>query len=188
MNERAQTLLPAIRQLKDFDWLLESPYQTIILLESHVGQLRSIVTTAKRANKQLFIHADLVHGLKSDDYGADFLCQDIKVDGLISTRKNMVLKAKKQGISAIQRLFLLDSLALEASYKKIELTKPDYIEVLPGVVPNLIEEITDRTQIPVIAGGLVRTYSDVETALKAGASSVTTSNKDLWKEHLEREA
>ncbi|MBM7097554.1 MULTISPECIES: glycerol-3-phosphate responsive antiterminator [Alteribacter] len=186
MNDSKQTVLPAIRQLKDFDWLLRSPYETIILLESHIGQLRSIVTTAKRANKKMFIHADLVHGLKSDDYGADFLCQDIKVDGLISTRKNMVLKAKKQGISAIQRLFLLDSLALEASYKKIELTKPDYIEVLPGVVPHLIEEITARTQTPVIAGGLIRTKEDAETALKAGAASVTTSNKELWKHYIEK--
>ncbi|WP_096439923.1 glycerol-3-phosphate responsive antiterminator [Alteribacter populi] len=184
MKTNKQTLFPAIRQLKDFDWVLDSPYETIILLESHVGQLRSLVRTAKQANKKLFIHADLVHGLKSDDYGADFLCQDIKIDGLISTRKNMVLKAKKQGISAIQRMFLLDSLALETSFHKIEQTGPDYIEVLPGVVPHMIREIADRTQVPIIAGGLIRTVDDFKTALQAGASAVTTSNKDIWKHNL----
>ncbi|PYZ99008.1 glycerol-3-phosphate responsive antiterminator GlpP [Alteribacter lacisalsi] len=182
---RLTRILPAIRQMKDFDWLLASPYETLVLLESHVGQLRSMVREAKRAGKTMYVHADLVHGLKNDDYGADFLCQDIKVDGLISTRKNMVLKAKKQGISGIQRLFLLDSMALETSYRQIELTRPDYIEVLPGVVPDLIAEVKERTGLPVIAGGLIRTAVDAETALQAGAAAVTTSEKAIWKHYIQ---
>ncbi|TMW70405.1 glycerol-3-phosphate responsive antiterminator [Alteribacter natronophilus] len=183
MNDNNQKLLPAIRQMKDFDWLLESSYQTIVLLESHVGQLRSMVRAAKRAGKMMYVHADLVYGLKNDDYGADFLCQDIKVDGLISTRKNMVIKAKKHSVSGIQRLFLLDSMALETSYRQIAVTKPDFIEVLPGVVPDLIAEVKERTGIPVIAGGLIRTVRDAEQALQGGASAVTTSKKEIWKHY-----
>lgn len=81
---------------------------------------------------------------------------------------------------AVQRLFLLDSLALETSYKVIERAQPDYLEVLPGIMPEIIKEVREQAQIPIIAGGLIRTKENVLQALEAGAEAVTTSNPDLW--------
>ena len=34
----------------------------------------------------------------------------------------------------------------------IETAQPDYIELLPGIIPSMIQEIHERTQIPVITG------------------------------------
>lgn len=62
----------------------------------------------------------------------------------------------------------------------IETAQPDYIELLPGIIPSMIQEIYERTQIPVITGGLVRTVDNIEEALAGGAIAVTTSNKKLW--------
>jgi len=140
--------------MKDFEQLLESDFEYIVLLDSHVGQLRSIMKYANAAHKKILLHADLVHGLKSDEYAAEFLCQEIKPAGLISTRTNIIHTAKKKGILAIQRLFLLDSIALETSFKQLKRSQPDYIEVLPGLVPHIIKEIKEVTGIPVLAGGL----------------------------------
>jgi glycerol uptake operon antiterminator len=81
---------------------------------------------------------------------------------------------------AIQRLFLLDSSALEKSYTLLERTRPDFIEVLPGIMPHIIKEVRERSGIPIFAGGLIRSVSEVELALEAGATAVTTSNKELW--------
>ncbi|WP_257348519.1 glycerol-3-phosphate responsive antiterminator [Pseudalkalibacillus decolorationis] len=173
-------ILPAVRNMKDFEKLLESPYEYLVLLDSHISQLKSIVQLANRHNKKMLVHADLIHGLKNDEYAAEFLCQEIKVAGLISTRANVILTAKKKGILAIQRLFLLDSSALNKSYVLLERTKPDYIEVLPGVMPNIISEVHNHTGIPIFAGGLIRTIEDVENALTAGATAVTTSRTELW--------
>jgi glycerol uptake operon antiterminator len=100
--------------------------------------------------------------------------------GVISTKSGVILKAKKKGVLAIQRMFLLDSYALEKSYSIIEKTKPDYVEVLPGVIPSMIQEIKDRTQTKIIAGGLIRTVEDAQHVLDAGAESITTSNKEIW--------
>ncbi|WP_096201535.1 glycerol-3-phosphate responsive antiterminator [Bacillus sp. FJAT-45350] len=175
-----QHILPAARTLKEFEELIKSDFQNIILLNSHIGQLKSLIRLAKKEQKKVFMHADLVQGLKNDEYAAQFLCQDIRPTGLISTRKNVVLTAKKNGIIAVQRLFLLDSIALESSYKLLETTKPDYIEVLPGVMPHIIQEVFEKTGIPIIAGGLIREKVEVERALKSGAVAVTTSRKDLW--------
>lgn len=92
-------------------------------------------------------------------------------------------QGKTKKVLAIQRIFLLDSHALEKSYQLIEKTEPDCIEVIPGAMPHIIREVKERTGKPIYAGGLIRTVDDVERALEAGAVSVTTSNKDLWKHY-----
>ncbi|GAE36233.1 glycerol-3-phosphate responsive antiterminator [Halalkalibacter akibai] len=175
-----QRIFPAARSIKEYEKLLRTNFEAIFLLNSHVSQLKSLMQMARSANKKIFLHADLVQGLKTDEYAAQFLCQEIKPAGIISTRKNVVLTAKKNSIIAIQRLFLLDSIALESSYKLLETTKPDYIEVLPGVMPHIITEVYERTQIPIIAGGLIREKQEVLNAIEAGAIGVTTSRQDLW--------
>ncbi len=177
---QGQQILPAARTAKELESFLDTDFHYIILLNSHVAQLRSLVRLVKSNGKELLLHADLVQGLRSDEYAAQFLAQDIRPKGLISTRKNVVLTAKKNKLLAVQRLFLLDSIALESSYKLLETTKPDLIEVLPGVMPHIITEVYEKTKIPIIAGGLIRTGNEVSAALKAGAVAVSTSRKELW--------
>lgn len=184
MNNRmyfnGQKVLPAIRNMKYFEPLLKSNMGYIILLESHIAQLRSIADYLKKANKELLIDIDLIHGLKNDEYAVQYLIQEIQPTGIISTKSQVIKEAKKKGIMAIQRLFLLDSNALETNYKHLEKNKPDYIEVMPGVIPHMITEIRERTNIPILAGGLVRKQEEVEEALNAGAIAISTSNPDLW--------
>src|SRR5699024_580991 len=136
----------------------------------------------KKQGKSLIIHADLIIGLKTDNFAADFLCNDIRPAGIISTRPNVNQKAKAKGIIAIHRMFLLDTIALEKSYALIETAEPDYIEMLPSVIPELIEEVREHTGIPIINGGLIRTKAHIEAALTAGAIAVTTSDKHLWEQ------
>ena len=181
MDFNGQTILPAVRNLKDIEEMVESEYTYIVLLNSHIGQLKSLVQLAKSKGKKILLHADLIQGLRNDEYAAQFLCQDIKPAGLISTRKNVVLTAKKHKLISMQRLFLLDSIALESSYKLLETTKPDFIEVLPGVMPHIIKEVYEKTGLPIVAGGLIREKREVEEALQAGATAVTTSRVELWR-------
>lgn len=181
MDFNGERILPVIRNMKNFEVALRSEFQYIILLDSHISQLKGVSDYVKKANKQLIIHIDLVQGLKNDEYATQFLIQDIKPSGLISTRAEVIATAKKKGLLTIQRLFLLDSNALDKNYKYIEKTKPDYIEVIPGVIPHMIKEVFEKTRIPILAGGLIRTKTEVENALKAGVIAITTSNPDLWK-------
>ncbi|WP_068776662.1 glycerol-3-phosphate responsive antiterminator [Paenibacillus sp. FJAT-26967] len=176
-----QKVLPAVRKIKDLEKLLFSPFEYIVLLDCHIGMLKSLVDLAKSHGKKPLLHVDLVEGLKNDEYATEYLCQHIKPTGLISTRASVILKTKENGLLAIQRLFLLDSSALRKSYALLKRTKPDYIEVLPGVMPHIIREVGENTNIPVVAGGLIRTVDDVENALAAGATAVTTSDMNLWK-------
>ncbi|WP_405081232.1 glycerol-3-phosphate responsive antiterminator [Paenibacillus chitinolyticus] len=183
MSFNNQRVLPAVRKIKDLEKLLTSPFQYIVLLDCHIGMLKSLVDLAKSHGKRPLLHVDLVEGLKNDEYATEYLCQYIKPTGLISTRASVIMKTKENGLLAIQRLFLLDSSALRKSYTLLERTKPDYIEVLPGVMPHIIKEVGEATGIPIVAGGLIRTVSDVENALEAGATAVTTSDSSLWKHY-----
>jgi len=183
MPFKSQKILPAARRIKDLEKLLRTSFEYIVLLDSHVGELKNLVDLAHSHGKRLLLHADLIEGLKNDEYAAEFLCQNIRPAGLISTRASVILKAKQNKMLAIQRLFLLDSNALEKSYSLLERTKPDYIEVLPGIMPNIIKEVHREVGIPIFAGGLIRSIDDVENALAAGATAVTTSRIELWKHY-----
>ncbi len=178
-----QTILPAARKIKNLEKLLKTSFEYIVLLDSHIGELKNLVDLANAHGKKLLLHADLIEGLKNDEYAAEFLCQNIRPAGLISTRASVILKAKQNRMLAIQRLFLLDSNALEKSYTILERTKPDYIEVLPGIMPDIIKEVHEKVGIPIFAGGLIRSVEDVEHALAAGATAVTTSRIELWKHY-----
>ncbi|MCU6796690.1 MULTISPECIES: glycerol-3-phosphate responsive antiterminator [Paenibacillus] len=180
MNFMGQRVLPAVRKMRDLELLIKSPFQYLVLLDSHVSQLQSVSQLARSNGKKLLIHADLIHGLKNDEYAIEFLCQTLKPAGIISTKSSAVVTAKKHKVLAIQRHFLLDTTALETIYKITEKNQPDFIEVLPGVMPHIIAEMHAKLSIPILAGGLIRTVEEVELALQAGAVAVTTSHKEIW--------
>src|SRR5699024_6599968 len=99
MPFHGQKVIPAVREMKDFEkFIHNSPHQYIILLNMHVGQLRSLMKFSRSKGKKVLLHADMVHGLKNDDYAAEFLSQEIHPNGLISTRTNVILTAKKNGL------------------------------------------------------------------------------------------
>jgi glycerol uptake operon antiterminator len=175
-----QKILPASTNMKEFERFLGSSFEIGVFLDMHIGQLKNINLLAKQYGKKMIYHVDLIHGIKNDEYATEYICQEFKPFGLISTKSSVIQKAKQKGVIAVQRIFLLDSHALEKSYKLIEKTQPDYIEVLPGAMPGMITEVKERVKTPIFAGGLIRTAEEVKNALNAGASAITTSKRELW--------
>ncbi|HEY4602104.1 MAG TPA: glycerol-3-phosphate responsive antiterminator [Cerasibacillus sp.] len=173
-------ILPAIRRIKDFEDALQTTSKYVIFLETRLSQLNQLVRHAKRCHKKVLIHFDLIQGLKADEHGMEFLIHAIKPDGVLSTRGNVIQLAKKHDLLAIQRIFLLDSIALKNNVKLVKRSQPDCIEVLPGLVPSMIQIVHEETGLPIIAGGLIREESDITTALEAGAVAVSTSERELW--------
>ncbi|ASB90348.1 glycerol-3-phosphate responsive antiterminator [Bacillus sonorensis] len=185
MSFHDQKILPAIRNMKQFDMFLDSPFLYGVLLDIHLGRLGGVISAARARGKKMFVHVDLIQGIKHDEYGAEFICQDMKPAGILSTRSSVIAKAKQKKVYAIQRMFLIDTSAMEKSIELVKKHRPDFIEVLPGVVPDLIREVKEKTGIPIFAGGFIRSEKDVEGALEAGASAVTTSDTELWKKYWE---
>jgi glycerol uptake operon antiterminator len=175
-----QRVLPAIRKIRDVDDLVASELHYVVFLDLHLGQVQALAKLMRQHGKKILLHADLIQGLKNDQYAAEFLCQQIRPDGLISTRADVLKTAKQHEVLAIQRLFLLDTIALETSFQLARKVEPDYIEVLPGVIPQYVDIVKQETGIPVIAGGLIKSSVEMEQILAAGAEAITTSRKELW--------
>ncbi|MEW9501214.1 glycerol-3-phosphate responsive antiterminator [Jeotgalibacillus marinus] len=175
-----QQILPAIRSMKDFDKMLNYSFRYGVFLDLHVGMLKSVFDYARSEEKEMFIHMDLIQGLSNDEHATEYVCQWVKPYGIISTRSNVIKKARQLNVRAIQRTFVIDSNALKRSVQLIHKTDPDYIELLPGVVPKVIERIRLETGKPIIAGGLIETPQEVVAAIEAGASAITTSSLSLW--------
>ncbi|MGJ7922312.1 glycerol-3-phosphate responsive antiterminator [Neobacillus sp. LXY-4] len=175
-----QKILPAAFNMKEYERFLKSEYEYGVFLDMHISQLKNVSQMAKEHRKKMIYHVDLIRGIKSDDFATEYICQEFKPFGLISTKSSVIQKAKQKGVLAVQRIFLIDSHALEKSYQLIEKTRPDYIEVLPGAMPWMIKEVKDRLNTPILAGGLIRTKEEVQNALNAGATAITTSKIELW--------
>jgi glycerol uptake operon antiterminator len=175
-----QKILPASSNMKEFEQFLKSPYEIGIFLDMHIAQIKHINLMAKQQEKKMIYHVDLIHGIKNDEFATEYICQEYKPFGLISTKANVIQKAKQKGVIAVQRMFLIDSHAIEKSYKLIQKTQPDFLEVLPGAMPKMITEVKERVNIPIFAGGLIRTPEDVLSAINAGAEAITTSKRELW--------
>lgn len=183
MSFNGQKILPAIRSMKDFEKMLAMNYEYGIFLDLHIGMVKSVLDLANQHQKQMFVHLDLISGLAGDEHSVEFLARYAKPYGIISTKSSVLLKARQKGLAATQRAFILDSNALSRSVKLAQKANPDFIEVLPGIAPKIISMVRRETGKPVFAGGLIETKEEVSLALEAGASAVTTSNIDLWKEY-----
>ena len=100
--------------------------------------------------------------------------------GIISTKPALIRRARELGLCAVQRFFVLDSIALENLKRQLENTRPDSIEILPGVMPKVIRRITGFARVPVIAGGLISDKEDIIAALDAGAAAISSTNPAIW--------
>jgi glycerol uptake operon antiterminator len=174
MHPLAETLLdePVIAAVKTDDALtaaLASPCSTVFLLASTLLNVGELVRRIHAAGKLAVVHIDLVDGLSAREVAVNSLIALCHPDGIISTHPSL-----------IRRAFILDSLSLNNLSGQLEQGKPDFVEILPGIMPRVITEISTRTRVPVIAGGLLRDKTDVMAAMRAGASAVSTSAPELW--------
>ncbi len=174
---------PIVAALNNNDFLEEaaaSPAKAIFLLSGNILHIADVVNNLKCRGKKVFVHVDLIDGLGKDIASVDYIKQRIKPHGILSTRSNLLKHGKEIGLITVQRLFLLDSRAFNRGVDIIKSYHPDFVEVLPGIIPRTIEELKKRVHQPIIAGGMITQKEDVIQALKAGALAVSTSKKELW--------
>lgn len=173
-------IIAAINNLDNLELALKSPCEVIFLLKGDIFNIKSIVDRCKEVDKCILVHIDLMEGLSKDAITLKYINEYIKPDGIITTKSNLTKIAKDNNIFIIQRLFALDSLSLSTGIKLIRSTRPDAIEILPGIVPKIIKSVHYETSVPVIAGGLIRDKDDIIESLNAGAMGVSTSNTGIW--------
>lgn len=173
-------ILPAIRSMKDMEKFFKMDYERCVLLDTHIGHLQGILEQMKKHQKEVMLHIDLIKGLSNDEAAVEYVIQQYKPHGIISTKSKIIKRAKKLNTLTILRVFILDSTALSRCIELIKQSDPDLVEVLPGVATKVIKEISDKTGKRIIAGGLINTKEEIDLAIESGAQYVTSSDITIW--------
>ncbi len=174
-------VIAAIRSEDDLDEAVYSPVSTVFLLHADIFNIKKIVENIKENGKHVFVHIDMLDGIGKDQRAIDYIAREVRPHGIISTRNSHIKYAIDKGIFTIQRVFLIDSLSYENAVKSVLSVRPDMVEVMPGIMPNILKRISRRLPMSVIAGGLIETKEDIIGLLGSGAIAVSTGKKELWK-------
>ncbi len=173
-------IIAAVRNRDELERALESNVKTVFLLKTDIIELPRVIEEAHNAGKKLYVHVDFADGVGKDNAGCVYL-KNLGVDGIISTRAGIIKSARENGMSTVQRVFIVDSHSIVTAVDTMQKNLPDMIELMPGIATKAISFFRDRVTIPIIAGGLIETYEEVELAHKSGAEAVSTGKIDLWK-------
>lgn len=174
-------IIAAVKDMKQLDAALKSNNEIIFLLSGDIFNIQQAVYKIREKNKLCFIHFDLVDGLGKNTTALNYINEMFKPDGIISTKSNIIIAAKKMGLITVQRHFIIDSMSLKNTITIVKDIKPDIVEILPGVIESVITKIKTETQIPIIAGGLISEKEHVIQCLCAGVVGISTTNEKVWK-------
>ena len=86
-----------------------------------------IVRTLKESGRTVFLDVDLVEGLSAREAAVDFVAQEVRPDGVISTKAALVRRAKAKGLLTVYRTFMIDSMALSALLRADALASADFV-------------------------------------------------------------
>ena len=165
-------IIAAVKSMEDVEECCKhDDIRVIFILFGDVCSIGSIVKTIRDAGKS---------GLSPKEIAVEFIKEQTEADGIISTKPSLIKKAKEMSMYTVLRVFLLDSMAFENIRQQQHMIKPDFIEVLPGVMPKIIAQISHSVKVPIIAGGLITDKEDVMGALSAGAMAVSSTNHKVW--------
>ena len=174
-------VIAAVKNKKGLEISVNSNIGIVFLLNTDILNLKKSVEKVKNKGKLVYLHIDLIKGLARDKEALEYVKKNIDPDGIISTKGYLIKEAKKLGMFAIQRFFIFDSMSLKKAKKRIESSKPDAIEILPGIIPKVIKIISKRNRLPVIASGLIDKKEEIYQGLSAGATGISTTDNIMWK-------
>lgn len=173
---------PVIAAVKDEDGVLncmQKDIKVVFVLFGELTTISDIVDRLKSAGKIVIVHLDLIGGLAVREESVRFIKQYTKADGIISTKPDMIKYAKELDLYTIFRIFVIDSKAFNAISHHAT-SSADLIEILPGIMPRIIRKFSQKTNVPIIAGGLISEKEDVIKALDAGAIAISSTNQTVW--------
>lgn len=185
-NLGPRRIIAAVRHSEDLKLACASDLPVVFLLVGDLFTVQDYVKQVLDSGKKVFLHVDFIAGLGSDPIIIKYLAEKVRPTGIISTKTHLIKHAKKNGLAAVQRLFLIDSAALENGIANVQQSAPDAVEIMPGLIPRVITEVSERLSVPVIAGGLIHHHEEIETALQAGAAAVSMGSRALWVKEAKR--
>lgn len=176
----AYNVIAAIKNKQALDIALKSDCRLIFLLKGEIGSVKKIIERCHNHNKKIFIHLDMIDGFGRDEAAVKYVKEIMQPDGIITTKANLVKVANECDLPVVFRVFLVDSQSVETAIGNINRCKPKYVEIMPGIVPELIGILNAKCETNFIAGGLISNQKHMDRAFQSGAIACSTSCQELW--------
>ena len=177
---RGHPIIAAVRQPESLDHALAAPLGVIFLMTGDILTVRKTVERIRDAGKRVMVHVDLLKGLAADREGILYLATEVKPDGIVSTRSHLLQSARKAGLLTVQHLFVIDTHALETGVNHVRQFGPDIVEIMPGLMPRVVRDLSRMVDQPIVAAGLITNFAEVQAVIDAGATAVVVSHEQLW--------
>lgn len=172
-------VIAAVRTNDNLLRAASSDVKIVFHLSPNILTLEENIKILHNAGKKLFLHMDLADGIGKDRSAIEYI-KKLGVDGIISTRSNIIKYARELGVFTVQRFFIVDSQSVLTTIDTLKSSKAQMIEVMPGM-SKAIKRLKESVDVPIIAGGLIETEEEALEILKSGASAISTGNELLWK-------
>lgn len=173
-------VIAAVNDTEGLEEAIQTNCKIVYILHGNIINIGQLVDKIKEHGKLAFVHIDLLEGSSNQEVVLQFLHDQTRADGIISTKAHIVRAAQKYGFYTVHRVFLVDSMSFHSIDKQIAQSQPNFIELLPGGMPQAISWVKDKIDTPIIASGLVCEKEIVITALQAGAVAISSTNNEVW--------
>lgn len=177
-------VIASVNEKNHLELAAKSNANIVFLLTGNLITTKKYLDQLKKYNKTTFIHVDFIDGLSNTRSAIEYIANVWQPKGIITTKSNLIKFAKEEGLMTIQRIFLIDGSAMRKGIEISDASRPDAIEVLPGIMPSIIDNLTKLTRLPIIAGGLISEKQQIIDGLEAGALAMSAGDPQLWNLNL----
>jgi glycerol uptake operon antiterminator len=164
----------------EFLRVLDAPQITTIMLRHcNLLELRPLLEHAFEREMAVYVNVDHSDGIHPDSAGLRFLAHQLHIAGIVSSNPRILALGKSFELETIQRLFAVDSTGLEAALESLDSHNVDLLDISPALVIPFV--VSHRTlPLPFIGSGLISTFQQAQSVLRAGALRVTTARPELY--------
>ncbi|PWV95530.1 glycerol uptake operon antiterminator [Paenibacillus cellulosilyticus] len=178
---KSYPIIASVTKEEQFAHVLESDVERVNLMTGHIGNLESYITKLHDWGKQVYVHIEMIAGLGRDAHTVAYLRDKFQADGIITTKSNIITAAKQSNLRTIQRIFAIDTAAIHTAVRMINNTNPDEVELMPGLMPRVTQEVKGMIKQPLIVGGLIRHEEEIVAALASGADFISSGDPFMWR-------
>jgi glycerol uptake operon antiterminator len=175
-----QKIIPVLENRAELLRALNAPQiSTVLLRHCNLLDLRPILDHAFEHEVAVYVIVDHIDGIHPDSAGLRFLAHQLHIAGIVSNNPRILALGKGFELETIQRLFAVDSTGLDSALESVDSHNVDLLDISPAlVIPYVVPHTV--LPLPFIGSGLVSTFQQVQSVLRAGALRVTATRPELY--------
>ena len=134
----ANPVIAVVRSAEELAEALTSRVSAIEIRSGDIASLPALIDRVRAARKSVLLYPELIAGLGRDPAAIDFLCGYARPTAIVSTKKQILQKARACGLITIFQIFMIDTKAFETGIQTARRLDCDAVESMPGAIPHII--------------------------------------------------